>query len=363
MLKASGQLKHKILREDLMRRLLQMKPGDAFLSVREIMEEFDVSQATVSKALEGLCEEGLLIRNVGLGTFVTEEVMRHKKGAPPVICLALPRWESSYYHQVENSFSSIADELGYEADIIQFDWHNKTPQMLPQRKIDALLTIPASLPMEERDIENLRSFGKPLAIFDRQLQGIEVDCVYADERYAGALAANHLLELGHKKLAIIISEPHLNIVAERQEGFNTHCAIHGVKSVCIDCEIKNGESSLPKVYAKVKQTLAEGAFDFTGLFIVSGQPCLAAMKAIAEAGLKIPSEISMISCSGDSLSAYYTPSLTVVNNPLEDMVRGSIRMLLDRIAGKGPANAVKLKYKPELIVGGSCAHAIEGNAK
>ncbi len=357
MIKPSGQLKHKLLREDLMRRLVGMNPGDAFLSVREIMDEFAVSQATVTKAVEGLCEEGLLDRNVGLGTFVTDEVLRHKKGAPPVICLALPRWESSFLIQIENHFSSMANAFGYEAAIMQYDWRENAPQRLPDRKVDALLIIPSGRQMSSQELDKLNAFGKPLAIFGREFKDLAIDSVYSDDNYAGALAASQLLKLGHKKIAAIVSEPRSVVIAARLDGFKTHCAIHGVKVEEIDCGIAHGDFNMAKVYAKTKELLKEGALTQSGLFVTSAPPAMAVLKALYERGVKVPEDISLISCNGDSLSAFFHPSLTVINDPVEKMVEGALKLLLARLSGKGKAEMTKLNHKPELVEGGSCAIA------
>ena len=357
MIKKTGQHKHKILRDDLMRRIVAMNPGQAFLSVREIMEEFGVSQATVSKALESLCEDGLLDKNVGLGTFVTEEVLRHKKGAPPVICIAIPRWESSFLLQIENAFSSLAKPLGYEADIIQFDWRENTPPNLPDRKTDALLIVPAGKQMDSKEIDKLNSLGKPFAIFGRELKDLAIDSIYSDDSYAGTLAASHLLKLGLKKLAIIVTEPRNSVISARMDGFKTHCSIHGLSVEEIDCGIKHGDYNMPKVYERIKELLAKGPLRHDGFFVTSAHPSLSVMKALYEHGVKIPSDVNLISCNGDSLSAFYFPALTVINDPVEEMVRGAVKLLMDRLSGKGPSDAIKLSYRPKLVAGGSCAPA------
>jgi DNA-binding LacI/PurR family transcriptional regulator len=349
MIKATGQLKHKLLSEDLRRLLVKRSPGEAFLSVREIMDQFDVSQATVTKALETLCEEGLLERNVGQGTFVTEEVLRHKKGSPPVICLAVARWESGYLLQLQNIFSSLASELGFYPEILQFDWREVVPEKLPPRKTDALLVAPSGGKMELKHIERLANYSKHCAVYGHELKELPIDSVFSDENYAGVLAASHLIKLGHRKLAVAMTEPENGITLPRMEGFRSHAALHELQTTLIDCHMKHGDDGLPIIYNKLKGLLKEGAFDATGLFVISSSASLAAIKALHEASLRIPADLSVLSCSGDSLTKYYHPALTVINEPVEDMLRGIVRSLMDRIAGKGVAGGAKLAYKPALF--------------
>ena len=84
--------KYDTLYQELKEDLIELSPGDSFPAVRTIMKEHAVSQATVTMATERLFNEGLLLKAVGKGMMVTEEVLKYKKGAKPIICLAIPHW-------------------------------------------------------------------------------------------------------------------------------------------------------------------------------------------------------------------------------------------------------------------------------
>ena len=77
---------------ELKGQLVARAPGSTFRTVRSIMDDFDVSQATVSSAIQRLTEEGLLRKNGRRSMEVTDAVLRYRKGAKPVYCLAIPRW-------------------------------------------------------------------------------------------------------------------------------------------------------------------------------------------------------------------------------------------------------------------------------
>jgi len=343
------QPKHRLLCEELRKRLLKMEPGAGFLSVREIMHSFEVSQATVTKALESLCGEGLLETNVGSGTFVTEEVLRHRKGAAPSICLAIPRWESTFFLIIASAFTSACERMGLPYEIIMHDWRELMPSKLPARKIDGMVLVPSSPLFRAEDVVRIKALGKPVAVFGCDMKGMDVDSVYADDVYCGKLAASHLIKLGHRKLCAIVSEPRNRVIMDRIDGFAEQADLVGLKAEIVDCGIVSGDFAPSKVYAKIKGLLASGGLDFSGAFITSAPSALGALKAFNEAGVGIPRQLSVIGCTGDSLSQFYSPSLTVINEPFQQMVDSCLDLLLKRIEG-GPATPYQSRRLRPLLI-------------
>ena len=126
---------------ELKGQLVARAPGSTFRTVRSIMDDFDVSQATVSSAIQRLTEEGLLRKNGRRSMEVTDAVLRYRKGAKPVYCLAIPRWPSEYYNMVELCFMEQAERLGYELEIVHYDWKQRVPRELELPKLEGLVVI------------------------------------------------------------------------------------------------------------------------------------------------------------------------------------------------------------------------------
>ncbi len=344
--------KHKLLSEQLRGKLVRLKPGSVFPSVRAIMRDHSVSQATVTKALESLCDEGLIEKNAGNGTFVTAEVLRHRKDAAPTLCLALPRWESSLLHAIENCFSAGADSSRYHQEILLFDWKERIPiRRLPQRKIDALMIVPACDILHAEDFEALDALGKPYVIFGRDLKRTDVDFVCADDAFGGALAASHLISLGHRRLAVVISEPFTQPIQDRLKGFTDHAQLSGAEVLTIDCGISVGDFSVEKTYQRMREVLQASGRElgFTALFVTSSEPSLAVMKSLHEAHLAMPRDISIISYNGDTLCAYYHPTLSLVNDPLSLMVESGAELLLRRLGERKVRDRSQLRLRPLLV--------------
>jgi DNA-binding LacI/PurR family transcriptional regulator len=324
---AKRQPKHQILGCELRRQLLQMAPGDSFLTMKEIMGTFAVSQATVTKALESLYDEKLLCVNRGPGgAFVTEEVLRYKKGAPPTICLAVPRWNSGVNMLLENKFMDLSERFKYRPEIVPFKTDVEWQDAMDRLRGDAILVIPQGDVPSQKNYEEMKASGKPFAVFGFNLPGI--NSVWADPRHCGLLAAKHLVDLGHQRLAVILSEPKLPVILERATGFTDYAALNGIPCDVVDCGIKPGDFAVENVHATTKSLLAAGRPPFTGVFVTSAQPALGVMNAIQEAGLRIPGDISVISCIGDEYCRFFFPALTLVNEDFDHELESIIKLLM-----------------------------------
>lgn len=347
--------KHRQLYRELRHRLLAMEPGSSFYSVRELMRDFEVSQATVSKAISALCDEHLLDKNVGSGTFVTEEVLKYRDNAPPVICLALPRWVSSWHFGVEHAFYQAAETLNFTPEVVLFDWQETIIRRLPDKKIDALLMVPSSAAISIEEISALNGYGIPYVMFGRSLKGLNVDCTFEDEEFSGTLAADHLIKLGHRKLAVAVTEPLISNIQERVNGFVRYAELQGAEVAILDCAVRAGDIAQENSYRFFKRLLAAGKPDFTGLFAVSSNPVMAIFKAMHEAGIKIPEQVSVIGLGDGHVDyEYYYPALTVIQSNIKAMVVSGTEILLKRLR-EPECGTMKHSEHAELVVRESTA--------
>lgn len=353
---AKRQPKHQILGGELRRQLLQMAPGDSFLTMKEIMGTFAVSQATVTKALESLYDEKLLRVNRGPGgAFVTEEVLRYKDGAPPTICLAVPRWASGVNMLLENKFMALSERFGYHPEIFQFKPDAEWKDVMGNLRGDAILVIPQGDVPSQQNYAEMTAGGRPFAVFGIDQPG--VNSVWSDNRHYGLLAAKHLADHGHRHVAIVISEPKLATIRDRITGFTDYAELNDLTVEVIDCGIEPGDFAVEKVNATAKRIFAAGQPPFTGIFVTSAPSALGVLNAVYEAGLRIPQDISVISCVGDDYCRFYSPSLTLVNEDYNDMLESVITLLLKRLDSTAAAPTENLRFTSQLIPGKSTGPA------
>jgi DNA-binding LacI/PurR family transcriptional regulator len=346
MLKAS---KHAKLYRELKKELITLNPGDKIPSIRNIMLGYSVSQATVTKSISRLQDESLLKKSLGLGTFVTEEVLKYKKNAAPIILVATPRWNSAWYVGVERHFELAQKKYDFSTEFIHYDWQDGIPQKLPDRKADGLIVIPSGK-ITQQQLTQLEDFKLPFVIFDRPVESHSVNFVCSDDQFSGALAADHLIKLGHKKLALIISEPKVAPVTGRIAGFEQYCELQDAGLEIIDCNINSGDRAIAKVYKTLKARLKQSSPDYTGIFVTSESAALGVYKAFYEKGMSIPRDISIVGVDDQADSDFYYPALTTISSNLNKLVNAASKILLSKIYGAQNNNSLQQKIKSEIII-------------
>ncbi len=165
------------------------------------------------------------------------------------------------------------------------------------------------------DMEQLRSLGIPLLLFDSVTDAEDVGFVTHDS-YAGACeAVRHLLDLGHRKIAFFHEGPSRKDHMQRLKGYED-----AMKSAGLGChaslifQAPNLESCHAGV--KMAERLLQQAPDVTAIFAVDDNIAMGAMTAIHRKGLRVPEDISVVGFDNYDGTQHWFPSLTTVNHPI-----------------------------------------------
>ncbi len=340
--------KHEKLYRALKNKLLQLNPGDKILSIRHIMQNYSVSKATVIRSVERLKAENLIRKNVGLGTFVTDEVLKYKENAKPIILIAIPRWNSTFYGNIEDQFELAQATSNSVVEFLRYDWKDEIPRMLPNKKIDGLIVI-ASSNITPEHIEYLDSYKRPYLFFDISAGNLPANSVTSNNYSIGSQAADHLIKLGHKKIALVISEPQILSINDIIDGFCQYSELQGANVEIIDCGVKKGDLGIEKVYRRFKERLKETC-SFTGIFVTSSASALAIYKAAYENNMRIPEDLSLISAGYSPDCAYYYPALTNIDYDIPKMVSFAMDILISQINNKERKEFKLKKVKPKIMI-------------
>ncbi len=337
--------------------VIECAPGTPFISFRAIMTDYSVSQATVTAAVRRLVEEKLLLPNARREMLVTEEVLKYRHGALPVICLALPHWQSDWYTFAEHHFFDLASELGYELEVLRFNWQDSVPQELQKLKgkLDAVVLVYDVEMVSAELIRQMNAHQMPYVFFARDMAGVAVNCVALDNEYSGARAAHHLIEQGHQRLAVVISQPRTEGIASRIKGFQQFCDLNGVSVEIIDCGITSGDFAPARVYETLQGRYKSRKPEFTGLFTLCEDSAMAIYRFCSEAGIRIPHDLSVISIGQSWRLDYYTPPLTSIGTNVGLMVRETVRIIKNNLAASEPLECERKLVRPDFFIRESTA--------
>ena len=147
-------------------------------------------------------------------------------------------------------------------------------------------------------------------------------------------AVEELYRHGHRRIAALISRPDDQSISQlRYEGYVQALEGHGIP-VEPELVISAGGFGVKDAYDAVKASLEAGT-DFTALFAIADSMAIGAMRALRDAGRRIPEDCSVIAIDGLELSAYIEPPLTTLCQPMDEMGRRSAEILLDMVQRKG----------------------------
>jgi DNA-binding LacI/PurR family transcriptional regulator len=175
-----------------------------------------------------------------------------------------------------------------------------------------------------------------------------------DNVRAAQMATQHMIELGHQRIAHIAGSSTLLIAQQRQQGYKQALVDYGLpyQKVLI---AKNSRWDYQSGYELMRELLASRPRP-TAVFAASDQMAIGAYRAIAEAGLRVPHDLSVIGFDDIEAAKFTLPALTTIRQPFTEIASKAISLLLELIAGEEP-ETTQIILSPELIIRQSTAEA------
>ncbi|MBM7787753.1 LacI family DNA-binding transcriptional regulator [Tenggerimyces flavus] len=328
------------------------------VTVHDVARHAGVSIATVSRALNdrerisSATRDRVLEIARSLG-YQPNDLARSLAGmATQTIALLLPDITNPFFPELVKGVQTIADERGH----LLLLCHNADDgakaradiAMLRRKKVDGILLVAGTL--KGRGIAGATS-DLPTVVLDRRVPGLRSDVVTVDHRAGARKAVEHLLELGHRRIAHITGPPGISSSKERQAGWEEALRATGIEP---DKElVVQGDFLEDGGYAGGR-ALIQRKVDFTAAFAANDMSAIGLLKALTEEGRQVPNDVSVVGFDGIHLAAYTAPALTTVAQPIFDLGRRAAELLLDRLAAAEPdkePHTVVLETK--LVVRGS----------
>lgn len=182
-----------------------------------------------------------------------------------------------------------------------------------------------------------------------ELEFENLSMVGVNDPAAGAKAMEYLVANGHRRIAIMGSDPTFCGPSQmRLEGCRQFLASHGLP---FDERLfLRAEFSWDGAYEAMKAFLAGGG-QATALFAMSDVQAIGAIRAILDSGRTVPGDISVVGFDGTPVARYFNPVLTTLRQPAAQIAKTSVKRLLSCIERQRPARTVLLEA--ELVEGGS----------
>jgi len=334
-----------VLRE----RVAAMKPGEPFGTEVALATECGVSRMTARKAVNALVEAGLVERRAGVGVFVRDEGSVTRRWRFLVGNLM---WESAI--MTASAARCEAEKIGVELELRDAggDMKKMIAEIAALPGSGAAGAIVFSLHCGEFDaaIRGVAKKGFPIVVIDQDLgPRTNVSCVLSDNALGGSLAAERIVHSGHTSLAFI-GDLVADTVRARWEGFSRIVSRQtGAKPLKYDIK---GEDRLgdwgTEVRAAVGKMLRRKVRP-TALFCSCDAIARHAMRALTDAGVRVPADVSLVGFDDDPIAEWTSPALTTVHQDFSAMGCEAVKALVQR-AAKPAAPGVTSIVPVEFVV-------------
>jgi DNA-binding LacI/PurR family transcriptional regulator len=242
-------------------------------------------------------------------------------------------------------------------------------KMILERRAEGVIVIASWIFQETNLLEDIEKNQVPIVIVGRDLTNRNVSSLLVDNEAGGALAMHHLIQLGHKRIAIIRGPDELFDTEPRWTGVKRAAAEDGI---VIDSKLV---FRLPNLTDPTSGF--EGGQHIAGEMLASGRPvtavlafddltALGVVRGLSDAGLKVPEDISVVGFDDVLPAAVSTPGITTIRQPLKEMGLLASEWTLEAIDPRDQAapRAMKLyKAPPELVVRNSTARLAAGSSR
>jgi DNA-binding LacI/PurR family transcriptional regulator len=229
-------------------------------------------------------------------------------------------------------------------------------EMLLDRRIEALVVLANWLFVNIDVLADLESSSVPTVMIGRELQNPSVSSVMVDNELGAQIALEHLYSLGHHKVAFIRGPKALADSTQRWKGIR---ALAKAKLLELNPQLilNLPESSDPMSSFEAGYQLTEELLKqrepFTALMAFDDMTAFGAIRALANSGLHVPKDCSVMGFDDVAPSSLYTPALTTVRQPMEAMGALAVSIALEAINAvldKREIKAVHRQIAPELII-------------
>ena len=231
------------------------------------------------------------------------------------------------------------------------EYESRGVDMLLGRQCEGILLIKAPpSPLHERYRVKLATLPLPIVYLDRTPDAHR-DAVLVDNVNGARRGIQHLLKLGHRKIAIVMMAHDVSSHLQRLDGYRRALQEVGVESR--PEYIQQTDATVNGAYSATLQLLT--AVDPpTAIFATNARLTIGAVSAIQSLGLRCPEDVSVLGHDGFDWQSVFAPRLTIVDQPSYAMGQKAAQLLFDRITGVLRGEPRRVVLNPELIIRESC---------
>ena len=254
-----------------------------------------------------------------------------KKQKSMLVGVLIPILEHPTYSRLASTIEKRLFECGYRAWICNSeedeDRENQYIEMLLSQRVEGIIINSSA--RSPKYLLELQGSNVPIVLFDRILKDAEFNQVFCDNSLGGYTGIQYLVELGHKRIGVIAAPTYPEPILRRIKGTQDAIADYGIDN---DPELLIiGDSQLFDMGYDAARQLLQLERPPTAIFALTDVTAVGVMHAVAEMGLKIPDDLSVMGYDDLPIAKYMLPPLTTTAQPFIEMGEIAVDMLLKQI--------------------------------
>ena len=319
------------------------------INIREVAKLAGVSPATVSRVINGTAKvsaekRARVLEAISATDFVPNEVARslYRKSAK-LIGLIIPSITNPYFTQVASIIESIASHNGYRVFLCDagddVEKEQAAIQTLVSMNADGIIIASTN----EAIAPYLDMCQIPVVAIDSMFATSKVEAyVCCDYYQGGRMAMEHLIDCGCKRVVCIKGPQRIFSAKARYEGYRDVCRERGIeeRTVICDYDFHAGLS--------MTEELLRLYPDVDGIIACNDVVALSTYKILHRKSISVPEQVQLIGFDDIAWSSLFTPALTTVSQPIEQMAERAMELIIDHSSTE--EKGVEIVYPVQLTV-------------
>ncbi|MEC0246478.1 substrate-binding domain-containing protein [Paenibacillus chitinolyticus] len=234
-------------------------------------------------------------------------------------------------------FGNSDEDYGKEKDYVE---------MILSTRVDGVLFAPTGDASLEQ-LRQLQKHGIPFVILDREVPGIETDVVLGDSKEGARKLVEHLIGLGHRRIALVNGSPDVSTARLRYTGYREALLLGGLpldESLVVSLNYRQfqDEASLQVLLALPSPP--------TAIFAANNLLAVGIIQALRQKGLSVPEDVSVVCFDDFGPAETVNPFLTVASQPAYQFGALGMQLLIERIENGPGSESRKIMLPSELLI-------------
>jgi DNA-binding LacI/PurR family transcriptional regulator len=253
--------------------------------------------------------------------------------------IVVPDMTIPFFPQVIRGAEDAARERGYVMIAVNSgddcERQKELLSLLRSQRVEGILLVLAATPTPHTQLSRILDSGIPIVCLDRVPDRLRVDSVSVENSEAARLAMEHLLAMGHRRIAIVTGP--LALRNERQRLLGCKHSLQDAGHSLDESLLWEGNLRIEDVTALCRERLLSPQSRPEAVFCTNGPTALGALRAFRAHGLQTPRDIAFATFDELTIDELFLPSITTIVQPSYDIGFRAAELLLNRVGGE-PAN-------------------------